>query len=80
MKVYGHGLTELDWLVITTGEVANQMMPAAAARTVQEYEWEIIMEMSMTQSGTITHARKRKDLFAKSDSYYFSTKTMLLSV
>ena len=75
MKVYGHGLTELDWLVITTGEVTNQMM--SVGRTAQEYEWEFIITRSMTQSGTITHARTRKDLFAKSDSYYFTTKTML---
>ena len=74
MKVYGNGLTEPDWLVIKTGEMANQMI-LAAARTAQQYEWEF-----MTQSGTITHARTSKNLFAKSDSYYFKTKTMLVSV
>ena len=79
MKVYGNGLTELDWLVMKTGEVANQII-SAAGKTAQEYEWEFILTRCMTQSGTITHARKRNDLFAKSDSYYFSTKTMLLSV
>ena len=53
------------------------MMPVVA-RTAQGYEWEFIITRGMTQSGTITHARTRKDLFAKSDSYYFTTKTMLV--
>ena len=53
------------------------MMPTVA-RAAREYEWEFIITRSMTQSGTITHARTRKDLFAKSDSYYFTTKTMLV--